>query len=180
VFLLQPHANDDLRYRWDFVLFAASKADGGIKTFGWVLAIWLFVIAAFIPIAGAYVTLAGLCPMEDILHYIRQGHEQHATRHRKEREARFCCLGRVLHLARHRYAGQLSLGVVSPRRRHPHPGGTMCALVDRPEDRGFLDFLRDSVYCRWPMDASKSTLAAGTDIDHPAWSSAAWQSRYRL
>lgn len=50
-----------------FVLFAASTADDGIKTFGWVLAIWLFVIAAFIPIAGAYVTLAGLCPMEDIL-----------------------------------------------------------------------------------------------------------------
>ncbi len=50
-----------------FVLFAASKADGGIKIFGWVLAIWLFVIAAFIPIVGAYVTLAGLCPMEDIL-----------------------------------------------------------------------------------------------------------------
>jgi hypothetical protein len=46
-----------------FVLFAASKAD----VFGWVLAIWLFVIAAFIPIAGAYVTLAGLCPMEYIL-----------------------------------------------------------------------------------------------------------------
>lgn len=50
-----------------FVLFAASKAEGGIKTFGWILAIWLFVIAAFIPIAGAYVTLAGLCPMENIL-----------------------------------------------------------------------------------------------------------------
>ncbi len=50
-----------------FVLFAASTAHGGIKTFGWVLAIWLFVIAAFIPLAGAYVTLAGLCPTEDIL-----------------------------------------------------------------------------------------------------------------
>ena len=50
-----------------FVLFAASKADDGIKVFGWVLAIWLFVIAAFIPIAGAYVTLAGLCPMADML-----------------------------------------------------------------------------------------------------------------
>jgi hypothetical protein len=49
-----------------FVLFAASKADHGIKTFGTILAIWLFVIAAFIPIVGAYVTLAGLCPMEDI------------------------------------------------------------------------------------------------------------------
>ncbi len=50
-----------------FVLFAASKADGGIKIFGWGLSIWLLVIAAFIPIAGAYVTLAGLCPMEDML-----------------------------------------------------------------------------------------------------------------
>lgn len=50
-----------------FVLFASSKSDGGIKTFGWILAIWLFVIAAFIPLVGAYVTLAGLCPMEDIL-----------------------------------------------------------------------------------------------------------------
>jgi hypothetical protein len=50
-----------------FVLFAASKADDGIKMFGRVLAIWLFAIAAFIPIAGAYVTLAGRCPMEDIL-----------------------------------------------------------------------------------------------------------------
>ena len=50
-----------------FVLFAASKADEGIKTFGTILAIWLFVIAAFIPIAGAYVTLAGLCPMADMV-----------------------------------------------------------------------------------------------------------------
>jgi len=36
-----------------FVLFAASKADDRIKIFGWVLAIWLFMIAAFILIAGA-------------------------------------------------------------------------------------------------------------------------------
>jgi hypothetical protein len=50
-----------------FVLFAASKADDGIQMFGRVLAIWLFLIAAFIPIAGAYVTLAGLCPMADII-----------------------------------------------------------------------------------------------------------------
>ncbi len=43
-----------------FVLFAASKADDGITIFGWVLAIWIFVIAAFIPVVGAYVTLADL------------------------------------------------------------------------------------------------------------------------
>jgi hypothetical protein len=56
-----------------FVLFAASKADDGIKIFGWVLAIWLFVIAAFIPIAGTYVTLAGLCPMQDIMRALHSG-----------------------------------------------------------------------------------------------------------
>ena len=50
-----------------FVLFSSSKADGGIRTFGRILAIWIFVIAAFIPIAAAYVTLAGLCPIEDML-----------------------------------------------------------------------------------------------------------------
>ena len=50
-----------------FVLFSSSKADGGIRIFGRILAIWIFVIAAFIPIAAAYVTLAGLCPIEDML-----------------------------------------------------------------------------------------------------------------
>jgi MFS-type transporter involved in bile tolerance (Atg22 family) len=51
-----------------FVLFASSKADKrGIRIFGEVLAIWIFVVAAFIPLAAAYVTLAGLCPMEDML-----------------------------------------------------------------------------------------------------------------
>lgn len=50
-----------------FVLFSAAKAEGGIATFGRIMAIWIFVIAAFIPIAGAYVALAGLCPIEDFL-----------------------------------------------------------------------------------------------------------------
>ena len=50
-----------------FVLFSSSKSDGGIRMFGRVLAIWIFVITAFIPIAGGYVTLAGLCPIEDML-----------------------------------------------------------------------------------------------------------------
>ena len=45
-----------------FVLFSSHKAQGGIRKFGEVLAVWVFVIAAFFPLAGAYVTLAGLCP----------------------------------------------------------------------------------------------------------------------
>jgi hypothetical protein len=50
-----------------FVLFASHKAVGGIKVFGIVLAIWIFVIALFPPIAGAYVTLSGQCPMEQMM-----------------------------------------------------------------------------------------------------------------
>jgi hypothetical protein len=50
-----------------FVLFASSKVDGGIKTFGRVLSIWIFVIALFPPIAGAYLTLSGQCPIERMM-----------------------------------------------------------------------------------------------------------------
>jgi hypothetical protein len=50
-----------------FVLFASSKAQGGIKAFGLILAIWIFVIALFPPIAGAYVTFSGQCPVEQMM-----------------------------------------------------------------------------------------------------------------
>ena len=50
-----------------FVLYVSTKADGGLSKFGRALAIWAFVIAALFPLAGAYVALAGLCPMESIL-----------------------------------------------------------------------------------------------------------------
>lgn len=46
-----------------FVLFSSRKADGRIRTLGQVLAIWVFVLAALIPLAAAYVTIAGLCPI---------------------------------------------------------------------------------------------------------------------
>ena len=42
------------------MLFSSLWAVGGIRIFGRILAIRIFVIAAFIPIAGAYVTLAAL------------------------------------------------------------------------------------------------------------------------
>jgi hypothetical protein len=45
-----------------FVLFSATKAEGPVQMFGYLLAVWVFIIAAFFPITGAYVTLAGLCP----------------------------------------------------------------------------------------------------------------------
>jgi len=51
-----------------FVLFSASKAEGKIQGCGRMLAIWLFVFAAFFPICGAYVTLNDLCPMAYHMH----------------------------------------------------------------------------------------------------------------
>jgi hypothetical protein len=51
-----------------FVLFSSAWAREGVRTFGRILAIWFFVIAAFVPIAGAYATLAGLCPDLKTLH----------------------------------------------------------------------------------------------------------------
>ena len=50
-----------------FVLFSSTKAEGGVKTFGKVLAVWIFIITAFIPIAGAYVAFSDLCPLEEIM-----------------------------------------------------------------------------------------------------------------
>lgn len=53
-----------------FVLFSSTKAEGGVKTFGKLLAIWIFIIAVFIPISAAYVTLNDLCPLETIMEEI--------------------------------------------------------------------------------------------------------------
>ena len=49
-----------------FVLFSTSKTEGGIQLFGKILAIWIFIIALFIPIAGAYMTTSNMCPMENL------------------------------------------------------------------------------------------------------------------
>lgn len=50
-----------------FVFFASTRAEGKIRTFGQILSIWIFIIAAFFIIIGTYMTLSGLCPLEDML-----------------------------------------------------------------------------------------------------------------
>lgn len=50
-----------------FVLFASTKAEGTTRKFGRVLAIWVFIVASFFPIAGMYVTLSGICPIERLM-----------------------------------------------------------------------------------------------------------------
>ena len=50
-----------------FVMFASTKAGGTLRKFGQILSIWVFVLAALIPLGGAFVTLAGLCPIEAMM-----------------------------------------------------------------------------------------------------------------
>lgn len=47
-----------------FILFSSTKAEGRVKTLGQFLSAWAFVIAGFIILAGAYVTMTGMCSME--------------------------------------------------------------------------------------------------------------------
>ena len=46
-----------------FVLYASARSEGGIRTLGRILAVWIFLIALLPPIGGAVVTLSGECPM---------------------------------------------------------------------------------------------------------------------
>jgi hypothetical protein len=46
-----------------FVWFAAGKAEGNRQRWGNYLAIWLLIVAFGFIACGAFVTLAGLCPM---------------------------------------------------------------------------------------------------------------------
>ena len=52
------------------VLYCSTKSDGAMKAFGMILAIWVFVLAAFPPIVGAYVTFAGICPIDAMMQKI--------------------------------------------------------------------------------------------------------------
>ena len=46
-----------------FVLFSSTKTQGGVRTFGQILATWIFILAVVLPLAGAYATYAGLSPV---------------------------------------------------------------------------------------------------------------------
>lgn len=50
-----------------FVWFAAGRAEGSRRQWGNYLAIWLLIVAVSYIACGAFVTLAGLCPIDQIL-----------------------------------------------------------------------------------------------------------------
>jgi hypothetical protein len=56
-----------------FILFSSAKAQGGVKTFGQLLAVWVLVLAALLPLAGAYATYAGIPPIEEMMRSMHRG-----------------------------------------------------------------------------------------------------------
>lgn len=56
-----------------FVLFSSTRTHGAVQMFGQILAIWAFIVAAFFPLAGAYVTIAGLCPIDALMRSMPAG-----------------------------------------------------------------------------------------------------------
>ncbi len=50
-----------------FVLLSSTRTEGRVQTIGHWLAIWIFFIAVLIPIVAAYITLAGLCPLDAMM-----------------------------------------------------------------------------------------------------------------
>jgi len=58
-----------------FVLYTSTKAEGTFQKFGKILAIWIFIIALLFPICGAYVTLSGNCPINEMIEKMDVSHE---------------------------------------------------------------------------------------------------------
>jgi hypothetical protein len=56
-----------------FILFSSTRTQGAVQKFGYILAVWVFMIAAFFPLMGAYVTLADLCPLESMIRSMHPG-----------------------------------------------------------------------------------------------------------
>ena len=56
-----------------FILFSSGKTQGGVKTFGRILAIWVLFLAAALPLAGAYATYAGIPPMGELMREMHSG-----------------------------------------------------------------------------------------------------------
>lgn len=49
-----------------FVLYCANRSEGGMNKFGKILAVWVFALAVFFLLMGAYVSISGACPMREV------------------------------------------------------------------------------------------------------------------
>ena len=59
-----------------FVLYLSTKAEGAVHRVGRGLAIWIFFLALFFPMMGAYVTISGQCPMEKMIEQLEKTTDQ--------------------------------------------------------------------------------------------------------
>jgi hypothetical protein len=56
-----------------FILFSSTKTQGSVKMFGQILAVWIFMLAAVLPIAGTYATYAGLPSIAEMMRSMHSG-----------------------------------------------------------------------------------------------------------
>lgn len=56
-----------------FVLFSSTKSEGAVKLFGQILAVWIFIFAAAVPLAGAYATYAGVPSLGEAMRSMHSG-----------------------------------------------------------------------------------------------------------
>ena len=56
-----------------FILFSSTKTQGAVKTLGRTLAIWVFVLAVLLPVAGGYATYADLPPIGSVMRSMHSG-----------------------------------------------------------------------------------------------------------
>lgn len=55
-----------------FVLFSATRAEGGVKRFGNILAIWMFVLAGGVVVGGLAAPALGINPIGGMVQHWQQ------------------------------------------------------------------------------------------------------------
>jgi hypothetical protein len=57
-----------------FVLLSSNlaAAAGGVRSFGRILCVWVFIVALLFPTMGTYLTASGLCPVPRVLENLGQ------------------------------------------------------------------------------------------------------------
>jgi hypothetical protein len=55
-----------------FVLFSSTRAEGGVRRFGNVLAVWMFVLAGGVVVGSLVATSMGFSPMARMAQHMQQ------------------------------------------------------------------------------------------------------------
>jgi hypothetical protein len=56
-----------------FILFSSNKTEGAVKRLGQILAVWVLVLAAALPMAGGYATYADLPSIASMMRSMHSG-----------------------------------------------------------------------------------------------------------